>query len=84
MSQPRRDFSPIGESKVRTTVRVAISGKRKHVSAEVALADIAKKCRGVDLTSGEHVITVLEDGSIMLDGATIWQPKAAMIAKRAG
>ena len=54
---------------------VEVPGTNRVISPRVLLADIARKLGALDLTSGSHVIAMLDDGSLLLDGAHIWTPR---------
>ena len=56
----------------------------------VVLVDLAKKLGDANLASGRHEISILNDGSIELNGTVFWKPKASTVkvpqkqSKRAG
>lgn len=63
------------------TARITLSIPGTHqrtIAADVVLADLAKKLRGVELSAGSHEVIIFGDGSIVLDNALHWEPKDGM------
>jgi hypothetical protein len=62
-------------------ITLNIPGDNRYIAIDVLLADIARKLREVgSLKAGEHEIIVFGDGSIVLDSALAWEPKASNVA----
>ena len=60
---------------------LTIPGNNRHIAIDVILADVAKKLRdAASLSAGEHEIIIFGDGSIVLDAALAWEPKASPVA----
>ncbi len=65
----------------RATLRIVLPGGNRYTSADVLLSDMARKLQGVALPAGEHVVMVLDDGSVMVNGQLVWQPKVMAVQK---